>query len=496
LAVQRAFIAYRSSYLWGLVYKMQNFISIFYLNELNIMLAIVGLLITLITMVAVPAHLKLRYKEYYLLNLVYVFSFLVVIFTKDWLVFFVAWEFVTITTSLMLVWKSKGLAGQYFIIQFAGSSMLLFAILMAINNGYSEIIPISEGWLQNLFILGLGMKSAVFGLHFWLPSIYIKSPITFNAISSGWVVKLGFIIMLKIIPQGNQLLLVLGLLMIFYGGIKALKASDFKLLLTYSSISQLGYIAIGIASGTIYGYIGSVLHIIAHGLAKTNLFLACGSFIKEYGSSYIYDFKDAWAKQRFNSLVILLSFASLMGIPLLAGFNSKYLIKYSYNNGFVITIVLYAASLLTALYALRFLYLAIIKDLMGKTKSSINGSTHKLRKVEYLALMFLSVLLLVVGFNAELIVNIVEDINYFKYNFLKGILETTAYLMISIIILWRIDWLKDKKGGLPSLDPLFNKINKCFFQSGRSLYSVIYQDFQYQLLWVPVFMLILFLMVG
>ncbi len=473
---------------------MKNFISGFYLNELNILLAIIGLLITLTTMAAVRSQLELRHKEYYLLNIVYIFSFLLVIFTKEWLVFFVAWEFVTITTSLMLVWKSRGLAGQYFIIQFAGSSMLLFAILMAMNNGYLEIMPISEGWLQNLFILGLGMKSAVFGLHFWLPSIYIQAPITFNAISSGWVVKLGFIMMLKLIPQGNQLLLILGFLMIFYGGIKALRAGDFKLLLTYSSISQLGYIAIGIASGTLYGYIGSVLHIIAHGLAKTNLFLSCGSLIKEYGSSCIYDFKNVWSMLKFNSLVILLNFASLMGIPLLAGFNSKYLIKYSFNNGFTFTIALYAASLLTALYSLRFLYLAIFKDLIGKTRIINNSSTHNLRKVEYLALIVLSTLLLVVGFNAELIVNSVEDINL-KYNFLKGILEATVYLLISIIIMWRLDWFKDRKEALPSLDPLFNKINKGLFQTGRSLYNIIYKDFQYQLLWLPVFILILFLIV-
>ncbi len=474
---------------------MENFVSGLHINELNIILSITGFLITFAAMAAVRSHLEVKHKEYYFLNIIYVFSFLLVIFTKDWLVFFIAWEFVTITTSLMLIWKSKGLAGQYFIIQFAGSSMLLFVILIALNNGYLEIMPISEGWLQNLFILGLGMKSAVFGLHFWLPSIYIQAPITFNAISSGWVVKLGFIMMLKLISQGNQLLLILGFMMIFYGGIKALKTSDFKLLLTYSSISQLGYIAIGIASGTKYGYLGSILHIIAHGLAKTNLFLACGNFMKEYGSSCIYDFKDTWSKQKLSSLGILFSFASLMGIPLLAGFNSKYLIKYGFNDGFIFTVILYAASLLTALYSLRFLYFAIFKDLIRKTESSSISSAYNLGKVEYLALIVLATLLLVVGFNAELIINIVENIK-FEYNFLKGILEAVAYLLISTIILQRADWLKNKKNDLPFLDPLFNKINKGLYQSGRSLYNIIYQDFQYQLLWLPIFMLILFLMSG
>ncbi len=72
----------------------------------------------------------------------------------------------------------------------------------------------------------------------------------------------------------------------------------------------------------------------------------------------------------------------------------------------------------------------------------------------------------------------------------------TAYLLISTIILQKADWFKNKKDDSPSLDPLFNRINKGLYQGSRSLYNIIYQDFQYQLLWLPVFMLILFLMRG
>ena len=471
---------------------MQNIISAFYISGQNLILAITGLLITIFAVFFTRSHINARLKEYYLVNIIYAISFLVVIFSKNWIIFFTAWEFVTITTSIILIWKNKELAGQYFIIQFAGSGILLFVILTALSNGYTEIMPIKEVWLQNLFILGLGMKSALFGFHFWLPSIYLQAPVTFNAISSGWVVKLGYITMLRIIVQGNQLLLLLGILMIFVGGIKALKENDFKLLLTYSSISQLGYIAVGIASGTVYGYIGSVLHIIAHGIAKTGLFLSCGNFIKEYGSRCIYDFRNTWYRKKLSSLTIILSFASLMGIPLFVGFNSKYLIKYGLKDSTIFVLILYAASLLTALYSLRFLYIGIFEDLIKNRKNNNFSKKHNLRVLEYLVLIVIGTLLLLVGFNAEIIISAVGKID-FNYNLIKNTLEVCLYLLLSIIILKKIDWLKSEKEYLPSLDILFKNINKGLYNTGRYLYRVVYFDFQYQLLWLPLFLLILFI---
>ncbi|HLV08826.1 MAG TPA: proton-conducting transporter membrane subunit, partial [Halanaerobiales bacterium] len=252
--------------------------SNFYIGQTGVIFAITGFLLSFLTIIIARSEIKgNKRKYYYLINLVFILSFLAIIFTSNWLLFFIAWELVTLTTALLLLWKGRGVAGQYFIIQFAGSSLLMIVILLAISNGYSEISLIEESWLQNLFVLGFGTKSALFGFHFWIPAIYIQAPVFFTAISSGWVAKLGFITMLRLLPEGNNLLLILGLLMVFYGGIKALLASNYRVLLGYSSVSQLGYVAIGLGSGFIYGYLGAVLHIVAHGLVKTGLFIGSNS---------------------------------------------------------------------------------------------------------------------------------------------------------------------------------------------------------------------------
>lgn len=472
------------------------FSDFFRIDSLNHLFAATGLVVTFLSILSIRANIEQRRLEYFLTNIVYIISFLVVIYSRNWLVFFIGWEMVTVSTTLMLLWRSRGLAGQYFIVQFLGSSILLYVVLVAQKAGYSEIILIKEIWLQNLLILGLGMKSALFGFHFWLPPIHSQAPAPVSAILSGWVVKLGLITMLKLIPGGNSLLLILGVLMIFYGGIRALRSSNYKVLLANSSISQLGYIAIGIGSGTVYGHLGSILYIIAHGLAKTGLFVGSGYLIRETGSRSIYQFREIWKKQRLLSVSILAGFSSLIGIPLFIGYNAKYLVKYGLKGELFFTILLYAAGLLTWLYGLRFLYWGIFKDLLEKKRNMDSlKQNYSLDRADRLLLSIVVVLLLMGGLSSGVLTSLISE-KVFEYHLIEGLMENIIYVFISVLLLKKAGWYKTKDNEVPSLDSLFNRINKGLYNLGRNLYNWIYQDFQYQLLWLPLFLLILFLWVN
>jgi NADH-quinone oxidoreductase subunit M len=415
----------------------------------------------------------------------------------------------------MLLWKDKIIARQYFIIQFIGSSFLLCVILIAINQGYPELGPISETWLQNLFIFGLGIKSAIFGLHFWLAPIHSMAPAPVSAILSGWVVKLGFITYLKIIPEGNNLLLYLGFLMIFYGGIKALLATDYKVLLAFSSISQLGFIALAIASGTIYGYLGAVFHIIAHGLAKTTLFIGSGYWLKEYGTRSIYKFRSAWKRQKLNSLTTLISFSSLMGLPLLAGYNSKYLIKHGFEGELVLTVLLSAASIMTVLYAARFLRWGLLD--FNKNDNTVNNgksNNYLLAINEKFSILPPVILLIFLGTFPFLLINLLDN-NVYHFHLLTGIKNIIFYLLIGGALLYKLEWIKVAEKTPPSLNKYFKQSYKLiyalsikskefdadvFFETflyqklynfSRWLYNKVFINFQLQLLWIPLFILLL-----
>ena len=512
---------------------MPGYIFDFNFDNLSFIFLLTGLIITLLLMMITKNYIKVKRREYYIINILFMISFSILLFTDSWLAFIVAWELVTVATSLILLWENRGIASQYFILQFTGTVFLFLAFLLAINNDYTSIMSISELWLQNLFILGVAMKSAIIGFHFWMAPIYSKGLSHFNAISSGWVVKLGFILLLRLIPEGNSLLLVLGILMVFYGGVKALRESDLNVILAFSSLSQLGFIAIGIGSGTVYGYLGSILHIIAHAFAKSGLFIISGQMFKEYASSCIYDFRQTWKRHPLSSLTMIIAFASLMGIPFLAGFNSKYLIKYGFENQIFFSILMYAAALLTTLYSIRVLYWSIFRELilakampagkknnvLGNNKEeSINRSnsniqyteketikdregnldykkeekTLQLRWLEYLVLILIMTLLLFVGLQAELLIDIIMEID-FTYNILTGFIEIAIIFLLALLILYKCDYIEIKRSKAPSLDYVFQIVYKYVYNTGRNLYNWIYQDFQYQLLWIPVFLIVLFL---
>ncbi len=494
----------------------------FVINKLNILLASTGVLLTFLTALSAFNYIKIRKKYYYTLNFLYVISFMILILTKNWLIFLIAWELVTLTTALMLLWSNKKIVYQYFIIQFIGSSFLFYVILVAINRGYTEIGPINEVWLQNMFIIGLGMKSAIFGLHFWLAPIHSRAPSPVSAILSGWVVKLGFITCLKLIVTGNKFLLYLGILMAFYGGIKALLSTDYKVLLAYSSISQLGYIAIAIGSGTVYGFIGGIFHIIAHGLAKTGLFIGSGYWIKEYGTRSIYKFRDALTRQRVLTICTLVSFSSLMGLPLLAGYYSKYLIKHGLEGNIFVVILLHGTAIMTFLYALRFMKWSIFKDIFYDSDDSISSNKGnitanlKMNIIDKLSILTASILLIILGLLPSILTAFISN-RIFNYHLLTGILYILIYFSLAIIILVKLRWIKIEEKELPSLDEFFKKFygffkllsvnslridTKEFFENylyrilynmSRWLYNNIFVSFQNQLLWIPVFLILIFI---
>jgi len=469
-----------------------------------------GVLLTSLTAVSAWRLIDCKKWLYYLINLLYIFSFTLVIVANNWFIFITAWEMVTLTTTLLLLWSNRRIALQYFVVQFVGSSFLLYAILMAIGESYLKIGPINEPWLQNLFVIGLGMKSAVFGLHFWLPPIHSRAPSPVSAILSGWVVKLGFITYLKIIVDGNQFLLYLGLLMIFYGGIKALLATDYKVLLAFSSISQLGYIALGIGSGTYYGYLGSIFHIIAHGLAKSLLFIGSGYWLKEYG---------AWQRQRLNSIGTIIGFMSLMGLPFIFGYYGKHLIKHGIENSLFLNIILHVGSILTILYALRFLRWGIMGD---KKKVEDQREIHRTFFLDYpvrISLLIPSVILLLLGIWPGILKVWLPDMRI-ENNWFMGIISYSGYLLLSFLLLSRLNWLKVKEKEPPSLDRLFKRVYqylrlisiKCrrfdaeaffehflypvLFRLSRRLYLLIYRNFQVQLFWIPLFLIMLLLWIS
>ncbi len=431
------------------------FIEHFDFTKLNLLFMSTGIIITAVALISSHDYTYEHRDWFYISIFIYTISFCMLILTNNWIIFMIGWELVTITTFAMLLWGGNKIARIYLIIQFIGSNFLLYIVLLIMNAGYSTIGPIDNFNLQLLLIVGVGVKSAIIGLHFWLPIVHSRAPSPVSAILSGWVVKLGFILLLKTVVTGNLALFYIGIAMVIYAGIQAILATDYKVMLAFSTISQLGFIAIGIGSGNTYAYWGSVLHILAHGFAKTALFLGSGYWIKKIKSRTIYDFTNAWQKDKINSVLTIFGLAVLAGVPLLAGYNSKTLIKYAAGKSIFLKYLFHLLSIITYIYVFRFLRWSIFNF---DEKEEINKENIYNEGKTIFSITLPIVLILVIGFLSNSII----EIDYTDYHLFDGLIKNIVYILISLGLLKMTNWVYVKEKPVPSMDLLLIKLKNWY----------------------------------
>ncbi len=188
-------------------------------------------------------------------------------------------------------------------------------------------------WLLGFF--GFGTKAAIFPLHIWLPSATVApTPVTalLHAVA---VVNSGVfaVIRLSWYEFGPDLLfgtwaqdvaLAAASFTLLYAAARALRERHFKRRLAYSTVSNLSYMLYGIVLMTPEGFGAGMAHMLFHGVIKMSLFLCAGAFIHQSGKHYIYDINGAGRKMPLTFTFYTLGALSLTGIPMLAGFVSKW----------------------------------------------------------------------------------------------------------------------------------------------------------------------------
>ena len=185
--------------------------------------------------------------------------------------------------------------------------------------------------------LGLMVKAAIFPLHIWLPDAHAIAPSPVSAVLSGLVVKVGIIGMLRVyqIAYGsgaidmsnlNTLLMWLGALSIVMGAFFAVFQDDIKMMLAYSTISNVGYIVMGLGLASEYGLIGASVHVFNHAIIKATLFLGADALIFQTGKRTLTDLAGVGRSMPWTVAAISVGAISIVGIPPTAGFLCKWYI--------------------------------------------------------------------------------------------------------------------------------------------------------------------------
>ncbi|MFO7639164.1 MAG: proton-conducting transporter membrane subunit [bacterium] len=184
-------------------------------------------------------------------------------------------------------------------------------------------------------LVGFAIKMALMPFHSWLPDAHLSAPAPVSAVLSGVFVKvLGVYAMSRVVfnvfgltranaPTFFNLLVGLGLFSLVAASLLALNQKNYKRLLAYSTISQIGYIVLGFGIGSYWAIVGALFHVLAHSVTKGLLFLASRSIERETGSREIGAISGLEKSMPVTAWSYIAGALSLAGVPPFAGFFSK-----------------------------------------------------------------------------------------------------------------------------------------------------------------------------
>jgi multicomponent Na+:H+ antiporter subunit D len=288
---------------------------------------------------------------------------------------------------------------KYLLLSAVATSMILIGIaLVYMTTGTLEfdalkILLASQGGnlpaifllIAALFIAGFGLKAALMPFHAWLPDAHPSAPAPISAMLSGVVIKVAgvyaltriFFYIFPGISKVQNIFLILGTLSMIAGAVLAYFQRDFKRMLAYSSISQIGYIMIGLGLGNLLGLMGALFHIFNHALFKSLLFLNSGAVQYRTGTRDIEEMGGLENRMPVTSITSVFGTLSIAGIPPFNGFFSKLFIVLGALAAGRIGIA--TLSILVSIFTLGYFLLIQRKVFFGK----LNEKWHDIREAPF-----------------------------------------------------------------------------------------------------------------
>lgn len=235
---------------------------------------------------------------------------------------------------------------KYLVLGSVASILILFSIALLLGNvstlnmaDISRSLTVSSSrdlilYCLGLFMMGFGLKIALVPFHAWLPDAHPAAPAPMSAMLSGVVIKtIGVYALVRVVfnifgfnALISSLFIWLGIISMVAGVLLAIGQWDFKRLLAYHSVSQIGYVIFAIGLGTPLGIAGGLFHLFNHSLFKSLLFLNAGAVEYATGTRKLEELNGLSAQMPVTGATSLIASLSIAGIPPFCGFWSKLMI--------------------------------------------------------------------------------------------------------------------------------------------------------------------------
>ena len=344
-----------------------------------VMIALVALVVSVYSL----GYIHDNRKGWYWFFLLLTFASLTgIVSTPDTAAMYGYWELMTFASYFLVVHEGRRTAyeaGLKYYVMCAGGALFMLPGLFIL--GVFSASPLAAFhfplWFQTALVLclaGFGVKAGLVPLHSWLPDAHPAAPSSVSAPLSGIITKMGVFGIVSVIIMGvgqaagemrglfglswfGAGLTAMGVATLIYGELMALRQEDIKRMLAYSTLGQIGEIALVLGLGTWLATAGALWHMFNHAVMKDLLFLGAGALIMRAGSRNLADLRGLGRHMPWTVACMAVGLVSIMGLPPFGAFYSKFLmIQAAVDAGQIwLAALILAASLVGAVYYTRIL---------------------------------------------------------------------------------------------------------------------------------------------
>ncbi len=375
--------------------KVNNFLDLFIrVDQLSKLFTLLASFLWVLTAFYAFGYMKNkeRLRGFYCFFTVTLAVVLGIAFSGNLFTLYVYYELLTLSTLPLVVYngneQSLSSGKKYIIYSFSGATLILFGMMLLYSvTGTMAFAP--RGILTQLeaadhsvlllsyivMFLGFGVKAALVPFHSWLPDAMVAPTPVSALLHAVAVVKSGVFSLIRMTYfifgatavralEAPKYLIPFVVLTVVMGSFLALHQDHLKKRLAYSTISQLGYMLLGILMLNPNGLSGAMLHMINHAIIKITLFFIVGSITLKTGKKYMHQIDGLGSKMPISMLCFAVAAISLVGIPPTNGFVSKWYLGLGALNGsnFAYVFILLLSAFLTAGYLLPIVVTAFFSN--------------------------------------------------------------------------------------------------------------------------------------
>lgn len=329
-----------------------------------------------------------RYVGFFYLNLLWNLGGVAGVFlANDLFLFFFLWEMMLVPMYFLIALWGHTIPGgrtrvysatKFFLFTQASGLVMLLAIVALVylhyqgtgqwSFDYLDILNTARGlppetawWLMLGFFIAFAVKMPIVPFHTWLPDAHSQAPTAGSVDLAGILLKTAAYGMLRFalpfFPEASHafapVAMWLGVLGIIYAGVVAFSQTDIKRFIAYTSISHMGFVVIGIYSGSELAMQGVVVQMIAHGISAGALFILCGEIYERLHTRDLREMGGLWARFPYLPPIMLFFSAASLGLPGLGNFVGEFMILFgSFKVNWLVTVVAATGLVLAAAYSL------------------------------------------------------------------------------------------------------------------------------------------------